>query len=106
MAYLGVVLSGIAAVIGAIVGWKALTVKRTADNRAAKVEAAQVGITALESALDRVETECARLRGELATVKSDYAAALAEQKAECRKVVERLSTQVRELGGIPQGGML
>lgn len=91
--YIAGILGAIGTLIGAIVGVPAYRAKQRADATAAKVSEVQVGLTALQQALARSDTE----RDQLIDDRDD----LRIQVAQLRIDLNRLAAQVRSLGGVP-----
>lgn len=91
--YITGILGAIGTLIGAIVGVFALRAKQRADATASKVSEVQIGLTALQQALARSDTE----RLQLIEDRDD----LRDQVAQLRTDLTLLIAQVRSLGGVP-----
>lgn len=70
-AAIGGILGGFAAVLSAIVGWKAIQAKRSADRRLDEVESIKLSISSLQAALLRSDQERINLGNELHDAKHE-----------------------------------
>lgn len=98
------VMSAIATVIGAIVGVQAYRAKKVIDNRAVHATEVTVSLAALNAALTRSEAERveqarenAELHALVASLRGEFDAKLAAQRAECEREIDVLRARITEL---------
>lgn len=72
--WLGGILGGLAALLSAVVGYKALQAKRIVDQGTRELDAIKLSISSLESALARSDIEGKRLREELTQARDEIRA--------------------------------